>query len=34
MRNRSKVIDPDPYLEALDKYGLPRRENRSPELVD
>lgn len=34
MRNRSKVFDPDPYLEALDKYGLPRRENRSPELVD
>ena len=27
-------FDPDPYLEALDKYGLPRRENRSPELVD
>ena len=27
-------FDPDPFLDALDKYGLPRRESRSPELVD
>ena len=27
-------FDPDPFLEALDKYGLPRRENHSPVLVD
>ncbi len=27
-------FDPDPFLDALDRYGLPRRENRSPELVD
>ena len=25
---------PDPFLEALDKYGLPRSENHNPELVD
>ena len=27
-------FDPDPFLEALDKYGLPRSENHNPELVD
>ncbi|MDD4689086.1 MAG: saccharopine dehydrogenase family protein [Eubacteriales bacterium] len=27
-------FDPDPFLDALDKYGLPRSENRSPVLVD
>ena len=27
-------FDPDPVLEALDKYGLPRSENHNPELVD
>ena len=27
-------FDPDPFLDALDKYGLPRRENRAPVLVD
>ena len=27
-------FDPDPFLEALDRYGLPRRENWAPALVD
>ena len=27
-------FDPDPFLDALDKYGLPRRENFAPVLVD
>lgn len=27
-------FDPDPFLDALDKYGLPRRENHNPILVD
>ena len=27
-------FDPDPYLEALGKYGLPHRESFSPVLVD
>ncbi len=27
-------FDPDPFLDALDQYGLPRRENREPVLVD
>lgn len=27
-------FDPDPFLEALDRYGLPRRENFNPVLVD
>ena len=27
-------FDPDPYLDALDKYGLPRSESHSPVLVD
>ena len=27
-------FDPDPFLDALDRYGLPRSENRSPVLVD
>ena len=27
-------FDPDPFLAALDAYGLPRRENRAPALVD
>ena len=27
-------LDPDPFLDALDRYGLPRRENRAPVLVD
>ena len=27
-------FDPDPYLDALDKYGLPRSENHNPVLVD
>ena len=27
-------FDPDPFLEALDQYGLPRRESHDPVLVD
>ena len=27
-------FDPDPYLDALDKYGLPRRISEAPVLVD
>lgn len=27
-------FDPDPFLAALDRYGLPRSENRQPELVE
>ncbi len=27
-------FDPDPFLDALDKYGLPRREDRAPRLVE
>ena len=27
-------FDPDPYLEALTKYGLPHRESHAPVLVD
>ena len=27
-------FDPDPFLEALDRYGLPRSESHDPELVD
>ncbi len=27
-------FDPDPFLDALDRYGLPRKENRNPVLVD
>ena len=27
-------FDPDPYLDALDKYGLPRSESHSPALVE
>ncbi len=27
-------FDPDPYIEALDKYGLPHQENFEPVLVD
>ena len=27
-------FDPDPFRDALDKYGLPRRENHTPVLVD
>ena len=27
-------LDPDPFLDALDKYGLPRSENHAPVLVD
>lgn len=27
-------FDPDPFLAALDQYGLPRSENRAPALVD
>ena len=27
-------FDPDPYLDALDKYGLPRSESHNPALVD
>lgn len=27
-------FDPDPFLEALDQYGLPRNESYSPVLVD
>ena len=26
--------DPDPFIEALDKYGLPKRESYNPVLVD
>ena len=27
-------FDPDPFLDALDRYGLPKREDRDPKLVD
>ena len=27
-------FDPDPFLAALDQYGLPRSESRTPVLVD
>ena len=27
-------FDPDPFLEALGKYGLPHSEDRAPVLVD
>lgn len=27
-------FDPDPFLAALDRYGLPRSESRTPVLVD
>ncbi len=27
-------FDPDPYIEALDKYGLPHKESHNPKLVD
>ena len=27
-------FDPDPFLDALDCYGLPRSENHDPKLVD
>ena len=27
-------MNPDPFLDALDKHGLPRRENHAPTLVD
>ena len=27
-------FDPDPFLDALDKYGLPRSESFNPVLVD
>ena len=27
-------FDPDPFLDALDRFGLPRSENRDPVLVD
>ena len=27
-------LDPDPFLEALDRYGLPKTESRAPALVD
>jgi saccharopine dehydrogenase (NAD+, L-lysine-forming) len=26
-------LDPDPFLDALDRYGLPRKEDRDPVLV-
>ena len=29
-----RYSNPDPFLDALDKYGLPRSENHSPVLVD
>ena len=27
-------FDPDPYMEALDRYGLPHKVNEAPVLVD
>ena len=27
-------FNPDPFLDALDRYGLPRSESRTPVLVD
>jgi saccharopine dehydrogenase (NAD+, L-lysine-forming) len=27
-------FDPDPFMEALNKWGLPWKENLNPELVD
>jgi saccharopine dehydrogenase (NAD+, L-lysine forming) len=27
-------FDPDPFIEALDNYGLPKRESHNPDMVD
>ena len=27
-------FDPDPFIEALDKYGLPKSETYNPVMVD
>ena len=27
-------FDPDPFLDALEKYGLPKKESRDPVLVE
>jgi saccharopine dehydrogenase (NAD+, L-lysine-forming) len=27
-------FNPDPFIEALDKYGLPKRVDYAPKLVD
>jgi saccharopine dehydrogenase (NAD+, L-lysine-forming) len=27
-------LNPDPFIEALDKYGLPKRESYNPVMVD
>ena len=27
-------FNPDPFIEALDQYGLPKRESHDPVLVD
>ena len=27
-------FDPDPFMDALNKWGLPRKENFNPTLVD
>ncbi len=32
--NTVEVYDPDPFIEALDKYGLPKRESYNPVMVD
>ncbi|MBR6288833.1 MAG: saccharopine dehydrogenase family protein [Acholeplasmatales bacterium] len=32
--NTLEEYDPDPFIEALDKYGLPKRESYDPVMVD
>ena len=32
--NTVELYNPDPFIEALDKYGLPKRENHNPVMVD
>ena len=32
--NTVELYDPDPFIEALDKYGLPKSESYDPVMVD
>ena len=32
--NTVELYNPDPFIEALDKYGLPKRESHNPVMVD
>ena len=32
--NTLEIYDPDPFLDALDKYGLPKSVNYNPKMVD